>query len=104
LVINNGKWNDEQLISSKFLANATSRMTKPTEDWQPETFNYGYFWYQADITFGDKSYDVKIAWGAGGQRIITVEELDLIIVITGYDGEDTIMTQVSKVILPAFVK
>jgi CubicO group peptidase (beta-lactamase class C family) len=103
LVINNGKWNDEQLISSKFLANATSKITKAIEDWQ-NNYNYGYFWYQTNLTIGDKSYDVKIAWGAGGQRIITVEELDLIIVITGYDAEDTIMTQVSKVILPAFVK
>ena len=104
LVTNNGKWNGEQLISSKYLANATSKITKPTEDWQPDSFNYGYFWYQTDITVGDKSYDVKIAWGAGGQRIITVEELDLIVVITGHDREDTIMTQVSKIILPAFVK
>jgi CubicO group peptidase (beta-lactamase class C family) len=104
LVINNGKWNDEQLISSKFLAKATSKITKATADWHPEDFNYGYFWYQTDITIGNENYDVKIAWGAGGQRIITVDELDLVVVITGYDGEDQIMTQVEKRILPAFVK
>ncbi len=103
LVINNGKWNDEQLLSSKFLANATSKITKTTEDWQ-DNYNYGYFWYQTNLTAGDKSYDVKMAWGAGGQRIITIDELDLVVVITGYDGEDKIMTQVSKTILPAFVK
>ncbi|KGJ91220.1 serine hydrolase domain-containing protein [Colwellia psychrerythraea] len=104
LVINNGKWNGEQLISEKFLAAATKGITKATEDWQPDSFNYGYFWYQTDSTVGDKSYDAKIAWGAGGQRIITVEALDLIVVITGHDREDTIMTQLSKIILPAFVK
>lgn len=105
LVINKGQWNGEQLISAKYLANATSRMTKPTEDWHPDSFNYGYFWYQTDITVGDKSYDVKIAWGVGGNRIITVEGLDLTIVITGHDREDkTIMDQVSKTILPAFAR
>jgi hypothetical protein len=66
--------------------------------------NYGYFCYQTDMKVGDKSYDVKIAWGGGGQHIITLEELDLIVVITGHDREDTIFTQVSKIILPAFVK
>lgn len=105
LVINKGQWNGEQLISAKYLAKATSRRTKATEDWQPDGFNYGYFWYQTDIPVKNKSYDVKIAWGGGGQRIITVEELDLIVVITGHDGEDaTIFAQVSKNIIPAFIE
>ncbi|KGJ99168.1 hypothetical protein [Thalassotalea sp. ND16A] len=94
----------EQLISANYLAYATSGITKATEDWQPDSFNYGYFWYQTDMIVGDKSYDVKIAWGGGGQHIIALEELDLIVVITGHDREDTILAQVSKNILPAFVK
>ena len=104
LLINHGKWQDEQLIPAEYLAKATSGLVKPTEDWMPETYRYGYFWYQTDLSVGDKSVDAKFAWGGGGQRIITVEELDLVIVITGHDREDTIMTQVSKTILPAFVE
>ena len=105
LVINKGQWNGEQLLSADYLAKATSAITRPNEDWQPETFFYGYLWYQTNLTAGDKSYDVNIAWGAGGNRIITIKALDLIIVITGHDGEDaTIMDQVSKSIIPAFVK
>ncbi len=104
LIINKGQWNGEQLISEKYLAKTTSGITKAAEDWQPNSFNYGYFWYQTDMIVGDKSYEAKIAWGSGGQRIITVKELDLIVVITGHDREDTIMTQVSKIILPAFVE
>lgn len=103
LVINNGKWNGEQLISAKFLADATSNIAKPTENWIPDTYNYGYFWYQADMAIGDKSYDVKLAWGAGGQRIIAVKDLDLVVVITGHDREDKIMSEVSRRILPVFV-
>lgn len=104
LVINKGKWNGEQLISAQFLDKATSGITRPTQDWIPKTFLYGYFWYQANITVEDKSYDATFAWGGGGQRIIAIEELDLIVVITGVDREDTIMTQVSKTIIPAFVE
>lgn len=104
LAINKGKWNEEQLISAEFLAKATSKITKPTEGWIPDTYSYGYFWYQTDVTVGDQIYSVNFAWGGGGQYIITVDELDLIVVITGHDGEDSIMTQVSKVILPAFTK
>ena len=104
LVINKGKWQGEQLIPADYLTKATSGITKATANWHPKDFFYGYFWYQTNITVGDKIYDVNLAWGGGGQRIITVEELDLIVVITGNDWEDTIMTQVSNTIIPAFVK
>jgi CubicO group peptidase (beta-lactamase class C family) len=104
LVIDEGQWNGEQLLSADYIAKATSAMTQPTEDWQPDSFFYGYLWYQTNLTAEDKSYDVKIAWGGGGNRIILFKELDLTVVITGHDGEDTIFTQVSKSILPAFAK
>lgn len=104
LVIDEGQWNGEQLISTKYLASATNKITKVAEDWQPDNFNYGYFWYQTEIKVKDKSYDAKIAWGGGGQHIIVIEALNLVIAITGHDREDTIMTQVAKIILPAFVK
>ena len=70
----------------------------------PETYRYGYFWYQAPLTIDDNSYDATFAWGGGGQRIIVVDALDLIIVITGHDREDDkIMDQISEHILPAFI-
>ncbi len=104
LVLNKGKLNGEQLISTEYLAKATSGIVKPTQDWMPKDYRYGYFWYQTLIKVGDKSYDTAFAWGGGGQRIIVIEELDLTIVISGHDGEDKIMTQISKIIIPAFVK
>ena len=104
LVLNNGKWNGKQLLSTEYLAKATSSITKPTEDWQPKTLSYGYLWYQTNLMIGEKNYAIKIAWGAGGNRIIIVKELELVLVITGHDIEDTIMTQISKTIIPAFVK
>ena len=104
VVLNKGKWHGEQLISASYLAKATSGLVKPTEDWMPDNFRYGYFWYQTDIAIGDRSYDATFAWGGGGQRIIVVDELDLIIAITGHDREDTIFTQIAERVLPAFVE
>lgn len=106
LVINEGRWNGEQLLSSDYIAKATSAITPASEDWQgPETYFYGYLWYTTNMTYGGKSYDVKVAWGGGGNRIILIDDLDLVVTLTGYDLVDTkVMEQVSKVILPAFVK
>ncbi len=106
MVLNKGKWQGEQLISADYLAKATSSIAKPTGyDWMPKDFFYGYFFYQTDITVGDKSYSASWAWGGGGQFIITVEELDLSIVITGHDrDEEVFLTKIYKRILPAFTK
>lgn len=104
LVLNKGKLKGEQLISVDYLAKATSGIVKPTQDWMPKDYRYGYFWYQTPVKVGDKSYDTAFAWGGGGQRVIVIEELDLTIVISGHDGEDELMTQISEIVIPAFVK
>jgi len=104
LVLNQGVLNDEQLVSAEYLAEATSGIVKPTEDWIPEGFRYGYFWYQTPFAIGENSYDATFAWGGGGQRIIVAEDFDLAIVITGHDSEDdTIMDQIFEHVLPAFI-
>ncbi|TMM57291.1 serine hydrolase [Maribacter algarum] len=105
LVLNKGKLDGEQLISAAYLAKATSGIVKPTQDWMPKDYRYGYFWYQTPVKVNDKSYDAAFAWGGGGQRVIVIEELDLTMVISGHDGEDDkIMNKISEIIIPAFVK
>jgi len=104
LVSNRGRWRGEQLISADFLVKATSDITKAAEDWIPDTFNYGYFWYQTDMKIEGESYDVNLTWGGGGQRILVIRNLDLVVVITGHDREDKIMSEVSNKILPEFAK
>jgi len=103
-VINKGEWNDEQLISAHYLAKATTGITQAIEGWQPENYRCGYFWYQTGIAIGKKSYGANLAWGNGGQHIIVIDELNLAVTIAGHDRKDTIMTQISKAILPAFVE
>jgi len=104
LVLDKGKLNGEQLISVAYLDKATSGIVKPTQDWMPKDYRYGYFWYQTLVKVGDKSYDTAFAWGGGDQRVIVIEELDLTIVISGHDGEDKLMTQISEIVIPAFTK
>lgn len=102
LLANKGTFDNEDFLSEEYLLTAFDAITKPTESWIPESFNYGYLWYQTDIPVNNKNYNVNFAWGAGGNRIILVNDLDLVIVITGYDREDVIFDQIIKYVLPAF--
>ena len=105
LVENEGKLNGEQFISTAYLKKATSGIVMPAIDWMPKNYRYGYFWYHTPVQVGNKSYDMTLAWGGGGQRVIVVEELDLTMVISGFDREDDkIMKPIFETVVPAFAK
>jgi len=106
VVLNEGKWNGEQLVPTEYLAKATTALVKPTAEWIPDSYRYGYFWYQIPVAVGDNNYDVNFAWGGGGQRVIVIEDLDLVIVTTGHDSDDdtTLIARISEHILPAFAQ
>jgi len=104
LLMSKGRWKDEQLISKAFIAQATNGKTKPTEDWIPDNYLYGYYWYQTEMKVGNKSYTVNFAWGAGEQYILTIEKLDMVITFTSNIRENATMQIVKERILPAFVK
>lgn len=102
LVLNDGKLNDEQFIPAEYITRATTGLVKPAEDWMPDSYRYGYFFYQSPLMVGEKSYNATFAWGGGDQRIIVVDALDLVVVFTGHDNEGTLMDQITEVVLPAF--
>lgn len=103
MLADKGSLNNEKFLSQEYLLTAFGPITKPTESWIPASFNYGYLWYQTDIALNNKNYKVNFAWGAGGNRIILVNDLDLVVVITGHDREDVIFEQIEKQLLPAFL-
>lgn len=78
LILNQGKWNGEQLVPAAFIAKATSPITRAAASWQPKNYHYGYYWYQTNIKVGSKNYSANMAWGGGGQYIIVIKALDLI--------------------------
>ena len=99
LVSNAGQWNDEQLIPAEFVRRATDRIHT-----NPQGTSYGYFWWRHDMQVGDRSYDCQSGRGAGGQFILMLPELDLIVVITAHQqGMGKMLGTVPKKLLPAFV-
>lgn len=80
LVQNNGWWDGEALIPADFIEKATSKIYTNAQN-----TSYGYFWWRHDVEIEEKMYDIKSGRGAGGQFIMMVDELDLIIAITAHN-------------------
>lgn len=109
LAMNKGKWNGEQLIPEAYMTEATSRIVSVGDDdifgGGPDVSNqgYGYFFWSGDLKSGDKTYYSASAQGGGGQFIILIDELDLVVVITSGLREPEHLQITAERILPAFV-
>ena len=109
LIMNGGQWNGEQLVAKSFIGKATNRIVSLGED---DIFftgdnvsnpGYGYYFWQADMQAGNKKYFTQSAQGGGGQYIILIDELDLIVVTTAHERDDKTMQLAAEGVLPAFI-
>jgi CubicO group peptidase (beta-lactamase class C family) len=87
LFLNKGEWRGSQIISSRWCDVSTAAFLNPN-DYNNEfqwANGYGFQWWQKTYSYNSKSYSLFFASGWGGQNIIIIPELDLVIVTTaGY--------------------
>jgi CubicO group peptidase (beta-lactamase class C family) len=96
LVLNEGRWNGEQLIPEDFVEQATSRIYT-----NPQGTSYGYFWWGHDVRVGEATFGCISGRGAGGQFIMILPELDLIAVVTSHNqGMGGMLTTLPQRVLP----
>lgn len=80
LVLNQGNWNGEQLISSEWIGKSTQPHIQG--NW-PKNSDYGYLWRLLERNVGGKEMKTIEAWGNGGQFLIIIPEIDMTITFTG---------------------
>jgi len=84
LYLNDGIYKGNQIVPKDWVENSlqtysvNQAFAKSIGDFRD--IGYGYQWWSANA--GD--YHVNFAWGHGGQLIVLVEELDIVIVTTSY--------------------
>ncbi len=81
LVLNKGKWNGRQIVSEKWVEEATS--THVAKDQTNGKAGYGYLWWESSVRIKGKDHRMVYAWGVGGQYLWVVPDLDLVCVATG---------------------
>jgi CubicO group peptidase (beta-lactamase class C family) len=84
LYLNDGIFNGNQIVPSDWVEDSlqtysvNEAFVKRVGDFRD--IGYGYQWWSANV--GD--YHVNFAWGHGGQLIVLVEALDMVVVTTSY--------------------
>jgi len=80
LVLNDGKWNNQQIIASDWISISTQPHIKGS--W-PKDSDYGYLWRLLERNVGGKQMKTIEAWGNGGQFLIIIPEAEMTITFTG---------------------
>ena len=93
LVLNNGKWGDHQLVPKAWI----KKSTRPHLA-ESDYFDYGYHWWLRSAsnkawwdkpeTRSNEEHEIVIALGFGGQYIVIVRDLNLVVVTTSSDYAD----------------
>ena len=111
LLLNDGTWNGERIVSSDWLAESVTPRTPigwpDPSQWDWQVTGYGYQWWTGFYEANGVSVQSIVAWGYGGQWVIVLPSLDVVVAINsnGYDGGDAALNQahalVADYILPA---
>ncbi|MBL6449280.1 serine hydrolase [Fulvivirga sp. 29W222] len=100
LVINNGRWDGEQIVSEAWIEESTTAKTKIAG------IDYGFLWWNLPFHINEHITVSKVATGNGGQYIFIFPEFNMVAVFTGgaYNSSDDKLpfAIVQDVLLPTF--
>lgn len=100
LMLNGGVWKGKRLLSQEWVDASLARHVSTPSDWN----EYGYYWWGRSFTTDKGTYQVDAARGWGGQELILVDALDLVVVLTAtnYQTPTPLNAILANSILPAF--
>ena len=81
LVLNKGDWNGRQIVSTRWIEQSVTPRFQAIGLFGG-LFYYGQQWWMGRTLSGDKDVKWVAAQGLGGQRIVVIPELDLVMVTT----------------------
>jgi hypothetical protein len=94
LVLNNGFWNGEQIVPKEWIATSTKPYVA-----ESEFFDYGYqwwyrsarnkSWWEIPVHGSKNEHDMFLALGYGGQYIMVIKDLNMVIVTTSSDYNES---------------
>jgi CubicO group peptidase (beta-lactamase class C family) len=93
LVLHDGVFNGKRIVPKNWIKNMTERRHK-IEDFSnvsisknktaiPQPTYYGYTWYNEEVKTKKLKYNIVFASGNGGQYIMVVKDLQLVVTFTG---------------------
>ncbi len=94
VMLDGGKWKGRQIIPAAWAKKSTSPL------YDLLTFHYGYLWWSTDYPYNGRNLRAFFAAGNGGQIVIAIPELDLLINFWGGNYSDRAGVTPQRVYVP----
>ena len=92
LMLDGGTWQGKRILSKDFVAASSSSL------YHLRNVTYGYYWWAIDYPYKDRTVRAYYAAGNGGQSVVVIEELDLVIAVYAANYAERAMFQVGAYI------
>lgn len=77
LYLDGGRWQGTRIVSEEWVRNSTRPHAQIDE-----TTDYGYLWWLKSFKSGEKSHPAFYMSGNGGNKVVAIPALDMVVVIT----------------------
>jgi len=98
LLVNGGTWNGQRIVGRDFARHASS----PLHDYNG--IQYGYLWWNIEYPFEGRTVRAAFASGNGGQTVMAIPALDLVVAIfAGNYADRAPAVHVQQELVPDFI-
>lgn len=97
LMIDGGVWNGHRVVSESWARRAIT----PLVDLRDR--GYGYLWWVVDMPYGGHTVQAFFAGGNGGQVVIGIPELDLVIAAYAGNYSDPVLYRIQEELVPRYI-
>jgi CubicO group peptidase (beta-lactamase class C family) len=101
-----GVWNGERVLSRQWVEESLQQRTSFVSggDFDPPVHGYGYGWHTRARKVGNKTYRDFFMGGNGGQNVIVLPDLDMVVVFSGGNyGEARKFFRWESELLPQYI-
>jgi len=98
LMVNGGTWRGRRIVTAEW----AKRSTSPLVSFGPR-LRYGYFWWIIDLPYREGTVQAFYAGGNGGQVVMAIPALDLVVAAYGGNYSDPVMFQTQERLIPEHV-
>ncbi|MEM8929678.1 MAG: serine hydrolase [Acidobacteriota bacterium] len=108
LMLDEGLWRGKRIVSASWVRESV-RQQRDISDTNPFSTGYGFLWYQSTVTVGDRQHAAYSASGNGGNVLMVVPDLQLVVAVMssaygqGYGHQRTrnVIGRVLEAIVPS---
>lgn len=97
VMLDGGRWNGQTIVNPEWARRATS----PLENLRK--LQYGYLWWSIAYQYKDKTVRAFFAGGNGGQLVMGIPDLDLLVAFYAGNYSDPVLYKIQEEFVPKYI-